>query len=75
VSNIGTITTLTNSGQIAGGDGGSGFFGGAGGAGVSNVGTITTLTNTGQIDGGDSNISNNSGSPAFVGGRGGRSLR
>ena len=62
MSNAGTITTLTNSGAISGGNGGnggsvqSGFVGGAGGAGgagVSNAGTITTLTNSGTISGGN----------------------
>ena len=51
VSNAGTITTLSNSGKISGGNGGAGR-GGAGGAGVSNAGTITTLTNSGTISGG-----------------------
>ena len=36
VSNAGTITTLTNSGTISGGNGGR-LRGGAGGAGVSNA--------------------------------------
>ena len=38
VSNAGTITTLTNSGAISGGNGGTRRGGGAGGAGVSNAG-------------------------------------
>ena len=55
MSNAGTITTLTNSGAISGGSGGSGALhgGGSGGAGMSNSGTITTLTNSGTISGGN----------------------
>jgi len=53
VSNAGTIKTLTNSGAISGGNGGSGArLGGAGDAGVLNAGTIKTLTNSGAINGG-----------------------
>jgi hypothetical protein len=54
VSNAGAIMTLTNSGQISGGNGGfgPGLIGGPGGAGVSNAGAITTLTNSGRISGG-----------------------
>ena len=51
MSNAGTITTLTNSGAISGGNGGAGTLrgaGGAGGAGVSNAGTIASLTNSGR---------------------------
>jgi hypothetical protein len=50
------ITTLMNSGQITGGNGGAGFRGGAGGAGLSNLlhDTIGSLTNqlNGTIKGG-----------------------
>ena len=61
MSNAGTITSLTNSGTISGGDGGRlggvGRVGGAagvGGAGVSNArGTIASLTNSGTIIGGN----------------------
>jgi hypothetical protein len=52
VSNVGTIQTLSNSGAIGGGSGGSDFGGGADGDGVQNAGTITTLTNSGKIHGG-----------------------
>ena len=53
LSNSGTIMSLTNSGAISGGDGGSpGGFGGPGGAGVANSGTITMLGNSGTIRGG-----------------------
>jgi hypothetical protein len=57
VANSGAITTLTNSGTIGGGTGGtSPFFlgetGGAGGAGISNSGTLGMLTNSGLIEGG-----------------------
>jgi hypothetical protein len=52
VSNAGTMTSLSNSGAIRGGAGGSGSAGGGGGAGVSNASTITTLTNSGTIEGG-----------------------
>ena len=55
MSNSGTITTLTNSGTISGGNGGpaarrrSRPHGGAGGAGIANSGTIATLANSGTI--------------------------
>ncbi len=55
MANRGTITTLTNSGTIGGGTGGSGpsvAKGGAGGAGMSNSGTLGMLTNSGLIEGG-----------------------
>ncbi len=52
VSNAGTIKTLSNSGTISGGGGGTIGSGGAGGAGVSNAGTIETLSNSGTISGG-----------------------
>jgi hypothetical protein len=57
VANSGAITTLTNSGTIEGGTGGSSPFflaetGGAGGAGISNSGTLGMLTNSGLIEGG-----------------------
>jgi hypothetical protein len=56
VSNAGMITTLTNSGRIAGGAGGAAYNsnvpGGAGGAGVANFGTIGSLVNRGFIGGG-----------------------
>ena len=55
MSNTGTIATLTNSGAISGGNGGTlavATQDGGGGAGVSNAGTITTLTNSGTISGG-----------------------
>ncbi len=56
VVNAAMIASLSNSGMIAGGNGGSatgaGGRGGAGGAGIANSGTITTLTNSGTIEGG-----------------------
>ncbi len=57
VSNSDAITTLTNSGTIEGGTGGSSPFflaetGGAGGAGISNSGMLGMLTNSGLIQGG-----------------------
>ena len=52
--NAGTITTLTNQGVIAGGDGTFDVYGGGrgGGSGVQNTGAISTLTNGGAISGG-----------------------
>jgi hypothetical protein len=50
VLNAGTITSLTNSGKIAGGW--SGGPGAPAGAGVSNAGKIATLINSGAITGG-----------------------
>ncbi len=55
VLNDKTITTLKNTGTIAGGDADfstTTLPGGAGGAAISNNGTVTTLTNTGTISGG-----------------------
>ena len=52
MGNARTIKSLTNSGTISGGMGGS-AAGGAGGVGVSNGGTITSLTNSGAITGGN----------------------
>ena len=73
MSNAGTITTLTNSGPISGGNGGNGGatagVGGAGGAGVEKSGaTITTLTNSGTISGGN-------GGAGHTGGAGGAGIR
>ena len=53
IVNSGTIATLTNSGTISGGDGGSGGTAGLGGAGLSNFGTVTSLANSGAISGGN----------------------
>jgi hypothetical protein len=50
--NSATITNVTNSGTISGGQGGAGSAGGTGGnggAGISNTGAIGALTNTGKI--------------------------
>jgi hypothetical protein len=47
--------TLTNSGTISGGEGGTGSVGGAG---VLNTGTITKLSNNGTITGGSGGGSN-----------------
>ena len=71
VSNAGTITSLSNSGTIAGGNGGKGLSGaeggagtgGAGGAGIANSGTIQTLTNSGTIHGGKGGSGSTSGAP------------
>jgi hypothetical protein len=49
------VTTLGNSGAIAGGAGNGTFVSGFGGAAVSNAGTIRILTNTGAINGGEAN--------------------
>ena len=70
MSNAGTITSLSNSGTISGGNGGVASFtvGGAGGAGVSNAGTIRTLTNSGAIMGGAGGGA--SGLPGGAGGAG-----
>jgi hypothetical protein len=51
-ANVCPVTTLTNSGVIAGGAGQDSLGGAIGGAGVSNSYTITKLTNTGTINGG-----------------------
>jgi hypothetical protein len=57
LSNAGTVTTLSNSGAIAGGNGGRGRpTAGNGGAGVLNVGTVTTLSNSGAIAGGNGGV-------------------
>ena len=66
MSNAGTITSLSNSGTIAGGGGGNGLSGGkggAGGAGIANSGTIATLTNSGTIHGGTGGSGSTSGAP------------
>jgi hypothetical protein len=53
---------LSNSGAIAGGNGGAGFFGGGfGGAGVANSGTIGSLSNRGKILGGAGGPGNTTG--------------
>jgi hypothetical protein len=62
VWNASTITSLSNSGAIAGGNGGAGFFGGGfGGAGVANSGTIGSLSNRGKIVGGAGGPGNTTG--------------
>ena len=48
------VTTLSNSGKIAGGAGDASLTNGFGGVGVSNAGTIKKLTNSGAIAGGPS---------------------
>ena len=66
VSNAGTITSLSNSGTIAGGGGGNGLSGakgGAGGAGIDNSGAIGALTNSGTIHGGKGGSGSTSGAP------------
>lgn len=67
VANSGTIVRLTNSGTVAGGQGGRGVTGGAGGAGVTNAGSIPTLSNSGKITG----DSGGTGSEFGAGGLGG----
>ena len=66
MSNAGTITSLSNSGTIGGGNGGNGLLGakgGAGGAGIANSGAIATLTNSGTIHGGKGGSGSTSGAP------------
>ena len=67
----GTITTLTNSGRITGGNGR--LWRGGGGAGVvERLDTIATLTNGGKISGGNGGSA--SGSGGFFGGAGGAGI-